>query len=155
MNPCSSRSAAQSPPFSPVVVAKPAGPRCGPALNAGAGRAFILHGPQGHARRAPGGRPRLTLTDTSRSPTKRNAVMADESGAAVDDRREMRARSLRGRARRTRIHWDLRGSSEENRSILPIRQSLGLYGHKYCPCIGSAGFRFSGLCPFDHPVHPS
>ena len=31
-------------------------------------------------------------------------------------------RSLRGRAQRTRIDWDLRGSSEENRPILPIRR---------------------------------
>ena len=63
-------------------------------------------------------------------------------------------RSLRGRARRTRIYWDLRGSSEENPSILPIRGVQSCTDTSNWPCIGSAGFRFSGLCPFDHPVHP-
>ena len=67
---------------------------------------------------------------------------------------DMNARSLRGRARRTRIYWDLRGSSEENPSILPIRGVQSCTDTSNWPCIGSAGFRFSGLCPFDHPVHP-
>ncbi len=47
------------------------------------------------------------------------------------------ARSLRGRARRTRIYWDLRGSSEENPSILPIR---GVQS-----CTDTSNWRVSGL----------
>ena len=65
------------------------------------------------------------------------------------------ARSLRGRAQRTRTDWDLKGSSEENRPILPIRRVQSCTDTRNWPCIGSAWLRFSGLCPFDLPVHPS
>ena len=77
---------------------------------------------------------------------------------AIDALREYNnpeARSLRGRAQRTRTDWDLRGSSEENRPILPIRRVQSCTDTRNWPCIGSAGLRFSGLCPFDLPVHPS
>ena len=66
-----------------------------------------------------------------------------------------RYRSLRGRARRSRIHWNLRGSSEEKGSISPIRQVQSGTDTSSWPCSEFAGFRFSGLCPFDHPVHSS
>ena len=53
------------------------------------------------------------------------------------------------------FNWDLKGSSEENRPILPIRRVQSCTDTRNWPCIGSAWLRFSGLCPFDLPVHPS